>query len=200
RGAAPVAWAILNGEERTGVTVFRLVDRMDAGPILVQRQTAIDPTEACDDLEARLSRVGCDAIDATLQLLESDPNAAGELQDESQATPAPKLKKSDGYLHFDRPAGELALRCRAMWPWPGAKCRYRSADGRSEDLTISVAAAVPTTAPEPPGMMTSILTVATGEGTLEIHGLKPAGKRLMSWQEFVNGRHVQPGDRLEAID
>ena len=87
-----------------------------------------------------------------------------------------------------------------MWPWPGAKCRYCSADGRSEDLTISVAAAVPTAAPEPPGTITSILTVATGEGTLEIHGLKPAGRRLMSWQEFVNGRRVQPGDRLEAID
>jgi len=200
RGAAPVAWAILQGEKKTGVSVFRLVDRMDAGPILVQRETMIDPAETCGDLEARLARIGCDAIGAALRVLEGDPRTPGEPQDESQATRAPKLAKADGCLRFDVPAEQLALRCRAMWPWPGARCRYRAADGRSENLTVAVAAAIPTPASEPPGTMTPVLTVATAGGTLEIHSLKPAGKRLMSWQEFVNGRHVRPGDRLETID
>src|SRR5690606_30435820 len=134
RGAGPIQAAMLAGEEITGVTVFRLVDRMDAGPILVQRQTAIGPTETAEELEGRLARIGCDAIDATLSLLEKNLHAPGEPQDDAQATRAPKLTKADGYLRFDEPAERIALRCRAMWPWPGGRCRYVSADGRSEEV------------------------------------------------------------------
>lgn len=199
RGAAPIAHAILNGEELTGVTVFRLVDRMDAGPILVRRETMIGPDETADDLHARLSRIGCDAIDATLQLLEAEPDTPGEEQDERQATRAPKLAKSDGYLRFDEPASAVVRRCRAMWSWPGARCRYASAGGRIDDVTIERATAVPATVKLPPGTITDVLTVATGAGAIEIHTLKPAGKRLMSWQDFVNGRRVRAGERMEEV-
>src|SRR5207247_533564 len=101
RGAAPIQWAIINGHEQTGVTVFRLVERMDAGPILTQRQTAIGPDETADELHDRLARIGCDAVRAALRELEADPKRPGTAQDDSKATLAPKLKKTDRQIAFD---------------------------------------------------------------------------------------------------
>lgn len=199
RGAAPINWAILNGEPKTGVSVFRLVDRLDAGPVLIRRETMIGSTETAEELHGRLAGIACDAIGATMRLLEQDPQAPGEPQDESLASVAPRLSRADGLLRFDEPAERIALRCRAMWSWPGARCIYRGADGRVEEVIIATASAIPTPAAEPPGTITPLFTVATGQGTLEVHGLKPAGKRIMSWQDFVNGRHVRPGDRFEAL-
>ena len=199
RGAAPIARAILAGETRTGVTAFRLVDRMDAGPMLVKRETSIGPYETAEELYQRLAGVACDALDAALQLYEQDPLPPGEPQDESQATQAPRLTKAEGYLVFTESAEMISRRCRALWPWPGARCRFVAAGGRSADVTICVATAMPGPAAEPPGTITSILSVATGAGTFEIHSLQPAGKKVMSWQDFVNGRHVKPGDRFESI-
>lgn len=201
RGAAPINAAILAGETKTGVTVFRLVDRMDAGPILLTRQTMIGATETAGELHDRLARICCDAIGATLDLLEKQPDCPGEPQDETQATTAGKLKKSDGYLDFNDPAERLALLVRAMWPWPGARCRYVpvAGEGKPVELTLITATAVPKAATEPPGIITPVMTVATGQGELEIHSVQPAGSRSMSWQEFVNGRRTRPGDRLERI-
>ncbi len=199
RGAAPINAAILAGETRTGVTVFRLVDRMDAGPILVQRETMIASGETAGELHDRLAGIGCDAIDATLRLLSEKPNAPGEPQDESKATKAPKLSKLDGILRFDQPAEAIVRRCRAMWPWPGGRCRYVAANGRSEEIAIGAAAVAPSSTSAAPGTFTDVLTVAAAPGAVEIHAIQPAGKRLMSWQDFVNGRRVQPGDHLETI-
>ncbi len=199
RGAAPIHRAILEGEEKTGVSTFRIVEKMDAGPILVQRQTQIGPEETASELHDRLAGIGCDALDATLQLLEEDLDCPGEPQDETKVTYAPKLKKEDGYLRFDESAEDIARRCRAMWSWPGGHCRYVAASGKAVEVTLASVTPLPTEAQENPGTITQTLTVAAGKGSLEIHSLKPAGKRLMSWQDFVNGRHVKPGDRLESM-
>ncbi|HSW44847.1 MAG TPA: methionyl-tRNA formyltransferase [Phycisphaerae bacterium] len=199
RGAAPIARAMLAGEAKTGVTAFRLVDRMDAGPMLVKRETMIGRYETADELHGRLAGIACDALDAALKLYESDPLTPGEPQNESEATCAPKLSRADGRLDFNESAEAIGRRCRAMWPWPGARCRFVGA-GKSVDVTICSATANPAPAADPPGTITAVLTVATGGGTLEIHSLQPAGKRAMGWQDFVNGRHVQPGDRFESIE
>jgi methionyl-tRNA formyltransferase len=199
RGAGPIAAAMLAGETQTGVSVFRLVERMDAGPVLIRRFTRIASTETADELEYRLARIGCDALDATLKLHEQDVLPPGEPQDESQVSRAPKLSKADGFLRFEEPGERIALRCRAMWSWPGGRCRYVAADGRSEEVTFANVMPVPVTAEGPPGSITPVLTVATGQGCLEIHSLQPAGKRVMSWQDFVNGRHVRTGDRFESL-
>jgi len=198
RGASPISAAILAGDTETGVTVFRLVDPFDAGPILIQRTTKITPTETCGDLHDRLAGISCDALDTALKLHESEPLPPGKAQDESQVTLAPKLNKRDGYLRFDEPANKIALRCRAMWPWPGGRCRYVPVEGKPVDVTISTATALPKDAHVPAGTITDVLSVAAAAGTLEIHAIKPSGKRLMSWQDFVNGRHVKPGDRFET--
>ena len=200
RGAAPIARAILAGETKTGVTVFRLVDRMDAGPILIKRETMIGPYETAEDLHGRLAGVACDALHAAMRLYEADPLPSGEPQDESQATRAPKLSKREAQLDFNESADMIGRRCRAFWPWPGARCRFVGTDGTAVDVTICSATATPVSAAEPPGTVTAILTVAAGVGTLEIHSLQPAGKRVMGWQDFVNGRHVKPGDRFVNLD
>jgi len=196
RGATPVPRAILAGETKTGVTIFRLVDRMDAGPILVQRETMIGSYENAEELLGRLAGVGCDAIDAALKLHESDPLPTGEPQDESQVTCAPKLCTADGYVQFNEPAELIARKCRAFWPWPGVRCRYVPASGKSVDITLCAVTATAADDAAEPGIVTSVMTVATGAGCIEIHSLRPAGKKLMSWRDFVNGRHVQPGDKF----
>jgi methionyl-tRNA formyltransferase len=201
RGAAPFQWTIINGDEKAGVTVFRLVDRMDAGPIYTTRWTYVKEDERACELHDRLSRVGVDAVRATLDLLSENPNHEPAPQDEALATKAPKLSKQDGHLRFDRPAGEIANRVRGLWSWPGAKCVYQPADGpRSETVTLALARVGDRTAAgAPPGTLDARRYVATADGYLEVLEIKPDGARLMTFQEFVNGRHVRAGDRMLAI-
>jgi methionyl-tRNA formyltransferase len=199
RGAAPIHHAVLAGEERTGVTVFRLVDRMDAGPILLMRETRICPEETCGHWHDRLAGIACDAIDATLKLYERDPLPPGEEQEESLATRAPKISKADGHLRFDVPAEQVARRCRAMTPWPGARCRFVAMDGHATEVAFTSVSVVPGAGSTEPGLITEVLDIATSRDLLEVHGIQPAGKSEMSWQDFVNGRHVRPGDRFEPL-
>lgn len=206
RGAAPINWAIINGDHEAGVTVFRLVEKMDAGPVLVQRRTVIGDVETADELHDRLARIGCDAVRAAFDLLAAEPMTPGIPQDASKATVAPKLSKADGHIAFDQSASKVAHRICGLWTWPGASCRYQSADGhRDEVVTLARARAnegrprsAPTT--ESFGRITEILSVKTAEGELDILEIKPAGGRVMPWQDFVNGRHVAPGDRFVPIE
>jgi len=143
RGAAPVNWAILNGEDETGVTVFRLVEAMDAGPVLVMRRTAIRPAETAEELEARLSNLASDAVLTALAMFEAGDNPPMTAQDESKATRAPKLSRKDGYVDFTQSAKVAACRVCGLWPWPGAACDFVKADGsRRERVILCRAAAV----------------------------------------------------------
>ena len=202
RGAAPFQRAVLDGCEETGVTVFRLVERMDAGPVLVTRRTAVRPEETADELHDRLAAIGCDAIKAALPLFEHEiPD--GTPQDESQATRAPKLRKEDGVVDFNRPAVEVAAHICGMWSWPGATCRFVAADGqRSEPVILARARVVEAPGPPgdslSPGRIDDRLYVATADSFIELLEIKPQAGRVMPWPDFVNGRHVRPGDRFEA--
>jgi methionyl-tRNA formyltransferase len=199
RGRSPISWSILNGEMKTGVTVYRIADRPYAGPILVQRETMILPGETWTELHFRLARIACDAIDAALKTLALNPHFAGEAQDESKASPAPELKEIDGYLRFDEPAEMIALRCRAMWPKPGTLCRYVSKNGEVEHLQIVRATAERGTIQLLPGTITSEFKVATTEGFLQIQEIQPAKERVRSWQEFIRESRVSPGERFEPV-
>ncbi len=201
RGAAPFQWTILNGEEKAGVTVFKLVQRMDAGPILTTRWTSPKPEETADELHDRLAGIAVDAITGAMELYAADPNPPGEPQDDAAATQAPKLRKADGVIDFARPAAELAHFVCGMWGWPGARCRFTSSDGtRSEDVVLARARlAEGQTEPIPPGQLDSRLLVATADGMLELLEIKPAGGKLMTWPDFANGRHVKAGDRFTRV-
>lgn len=206
RGAAPIQWAVINGEGEAGVTVFRIVEKMDAGPILITRRTAIGADETSSDLHDRLARIGCDAVRETLKILEADPKTPGTPQDESLATKAPKLKKSDGHITFDAPATALASRINGLWDWPGAICRFVSADGK-RDERVTIARVRPYEGQSQSaandgelGRITQMMALQARDGAIEILEIKPAGKNLMSWPDFVNGRHVQPGDRFAPLE
>jgi methionyl-tRNA formyltransferase len=198
RGAAPINWAVLDGEEDTGVTVFRIVERMDAGPVLVTRWTSIKPEETAGELHDRLAGIGVDAVRSTLDLYSGGEAPPGTPQNDSAATRAPKLKKEHGIIAFDRPARQVARHILAMTPWPGATTRFEGKDGRWESLAMVRArpAETPDRPDVPPGVIDARRYVAVADGFLEVLEVKPSSGRIMTWMDYVNGRHVTPGDRF----
>ncbi|MBE0537086.1 MAG: methionyl-tRNA formyltransferase [Phycisphaerae bacterium] len=202
RGAAPVNWAIINGETESGVSIITLADRMDAGFILGEAAAEISPDETAESLHDRLAELG-----APLLLKTVDQIAAGvavyRTQDEAAVTFAPKLKKSDGNIDWSRPAEEIANRARGLWPWPGAQTDYAS--GRTSKctrVTIALARAVAYCGPDRGafGRLNADMNVICGAGALEIVTIKPAGGDLMAFKDFINGRSTQPGDVFLSIE
>jgi len=196
RGAAPINWALIRGHKRTGVTTFSLVDAMDAGPIYVQTPTDIRPDETAEELRARLADLGAEAACRTLDLLASG-EAVGKAQDHSQATPAPRMKKSDGRINWSAPAQRVCGLIRGTWPWPGGQTVLHRKQGKPVPVVIARAAPVGVAASGlPAGQLDEDLCVAAGEGRVRIEQIKPAGKRLMAWQDFAHGYRPVPGDRF----
>jgi methionyl-tRNA formyltransferase len=201
RGAAPINWAIINGETITGISIITLAEKMDAGQILAQSQTDIASDETAGQLHDRLAKMA-----APLLLKTVDQIAGGKAvyveQDHAKATLAPKLKKSDGFLDFTESAEILARKIRGFWPWPGASANYLSKKtGKPVRVTIALAKDHELSKPTlPAGMLDENLRVVCGAGLLEIKKIKPAGSALMDFKDFVNGRQTQPGDIFLKID
>lgn len=199
RGAAPVNWAIIRGFTRTGVTTFSLVDRMDAGPVYALEETETRPDETADELRDRLSALGADLVLQTLDMLASG-RATTRQQDERDATRAPRLSKADGWIDFRADAVTVRNRIHGTWPWPGGRATFERRDGPPVLVTIARAGAEHTRSAAEPGTINADLLVATGGGSLRIKQIKPAGKRLMEWRDFVNGYRVAEGDRFVQAD
>ncbi|UCC22863.1 MAG: hypothetical protein JSW23_01995, partial [Planctomycetota bacterium] len=120
----------------------------------------------------------------------------------SQATLAPKLKKSDGFLDFENPADALRRKILGFWPWPGASAVYTSKEAsKSVRVTIAMAGAVETSNPSSlqTGTLDESLNVICGQNALKIEKIKPDGSRLMDFADFVNGQHTKPGDTFTKI-
>ena len=190
RGAAPVQWSIIRGYEKTGVSVFSLVDKMDAGDIYTTVETEIHPGERADCLFERLDEIGKLAVLETLEMIESG-NASTTAQDESAATFAPKLVKEDGHLDFSLSATEIANRIHGTWPWPGGHAVFHHTGGKTQEVIIE-AVRVADGETGNSGTVDEDLMISTGR--LEIVELKPSGKRLMDWKAFCNGYRVAAGD------
>jgi len=201
RGAGPVNWAIINGLTETGVTAFSLVDKMDAGDVYIT-SPAIKIGEGVRSVELRetLAQLGAEVVLQTLALLESG-KAVATPQDNSKATLAPKLHKADGFIDFSAPAEQIVRLVRGTWDWPGAQANFCRADGKIIPVTIANARTVEIhnyngdgNKDKKPGEIDGDLYVGTGAGRMEILEIKPAGKRLMMWDDFVNGYRVNTGD------
>ena len=197
RGAAPVAWAIIRGCARTGVTTFSLVDKMDAGPMYLQAATDIDPNETGEELRRRLSIIGAELVCKTIELLSAGP-AAGTAQDESRATLAPRLQKTDGVIDWSTDATSIRNRIHGVWPWPAAHAVFVRRDGHALPVLIARAAADEDDSDAQPGTLDEKLRVAALNGAVRILEIQPAGKRVMSWRDFVNGQRAGPGDKFIA--
>jgi methionyl-tRNA formyltransferase len=202
RGAAPINWAIVNGESETGLSIITLADRMDAGDILAQCRTPIEVHETAGELHDRLAQMAAPLLMETLDKIENDA-VTYTRQDEFEASRAPKLKKSDGFLDFSRPAYLLADKIRGFWPWPGASAYHVSvATGRTTRVTLALAEVIWGSTPPQSvyGAFDDDLNVLCGDGKLGIRKIRPAGSGLMSFKAFVNGWRVLPGDRLTKIE
>lgn len=193
RGAAPVNWAIIRGCKITGVSTFRVVRKMDAGPIYLNQAAKIGPDETADELRTRLAELGTKVVCDTLDLLASGDAPCFE-QDEAEITLAPRLKKADGLLDFSADAESLHNLIRGTWPWPGGHSVFRRNDGQCYEVTIARASVAQGEAMGFPGCLDGELFVSTGKGRLCIEQIKPAGKKLMAWRDFVNGYRVDEGD------
>ncbi|HUT45444.1 MAG TPA: methionyl-tRNA formyltransferase [Sedimentisphaerales bacterium] len=201
RGAAPINWAIINGETTTGISIITLAEKMDAGQILAQSQTDIAADETAGQLHDRLAKMAAPLLLKTIGRI-ADGTAAYIEQDHAKATLAPKLNKSDGFLDFAEPAEVLARKIRGFWPWPGASANYiAQKTGKSIRITIAMAeVGAVREPPVPPGTLDENLNVVCGSGALNIKKIKPAGSALMAFKDFANGRQTQPGDSFVKID
>jgi len=202
RGAAPINWAIINGETQTGIGIITVAERMDAGKIIAQVQTEIGPDETAGELHNRLAQLAAPLLLKTLDQIANGTAVYAE-QDHSRATLAPKLKKSDGLLDFAEPAELLERKIRGFWPWPGASATYISKKtGKSVRVTIAMAEIVNTSNPSglPAGTLDENLNVICGQSALKIIKIRPDGSRLMDFKDFANGRQTKPGDMFTKID
>jgi len=202
RGAAPINWAIVRGETHTGNSIITLADKIDAGDILAQVSAEIGPQETAGELHDKLAQLAAPLLLETLAALETG-TATYTKQNDAEATFAPKLKKSDGFLDFSKPAEVLARKIRGFWPWPGAAASFTSERmQKSTRVVLALAEAVPgSNGPGlPVGTFDQERNVVCGAGRLRLQKIKPAGSGLMSFHAFVNGWHVQPGDRLTKIE
>ena len=204
RGAAPVQWAILAGDAVTGVSVIQMTPALDAGRVIVARETPIDATETAADLERRLAEIGAAAVPEAIDLLAAaGPGATvGVPQDAARATKAPRLSKADGIVDWSLPAAQIERKRRALDPWPRVASFLREGDGRTplrivlEDVAVGGdAAATPGATPPAPGTILSAddagIVVACGAGTrLVIRRLVPEGRKTMSAAEFLRGRSL----------
>lgn len=195
RGAAPVNWAIIRAYAETGVTIMRMVEAMDAGPVLLQRGCPVAPDVTAGTLESVLAELGAEALLEALDHIE-----AGEVQevpqDDSRATYAPKLSADEVRIDWTRPAAELGCWIRGCDPAPAAWTELSE-----ERVRLFTPCLEPTGDPAAPGEVVRAdpregLAVATGEGTLGVGEVQPAGKRRMKAVEWIRGRGVAVGQRF----
>jgi methionyl-tRNA formyltransferase len=199
RGAAPLQWAIVHGETRTGVTTMRIDAGLDTGDILLAKETGIGPEETAMELGARLAEMGADLLVETLAGLEAGAIVPRK-QDPSQATYAPLLKKEDGLIDWRQPAAAIHNRVRGWQPWPGAYTTFRG-----QTLHIWRARVVEgTPAGRPPGLAGHFSalkppSVNCGFDSLELVEVQLEGRRRMSAADFANGQRLTESDSLGAL-
>lgn len=197
RGASPIQTAVACGERETGVTLMRIVRRLDAGPVAGVERVAVGALDTAAEVEAKLAAASVPLVARALPRL-----AAGTLefvpQDESAATYCRKLDKEDGVLDFAAPATELAARVNGLYPWPGC-----AAECAGQLIKCGLAAAVDDGAPDPagagrrPGEVHGAdaegLLVATGRGWLQLRRLQRPGGRMLAAADFLRGCAIPPG-------
>ncbi len=197
RGAAPIQWAILNGEAETGVTIMKIDAGLDTGDIIAQELTPIHETDDAQTLHDRLAQMGAELLarvipDYVAGVLRPRP------QPQTGASYAPKIKKEDGKIDWTRPARAIWNQVRAFIPWPGAFTYFSTPAGPTL-LKIWRAEVVPGGTGTPGEILradNSGIEVACGKDALRILELQPQARRKMSAQEFIAGHKLCPGERL----
>jgi len=195
RGAAPINWAIINGDTETGMTTFFIDENVDTGAMIMTERIAIDPDETAGELSARMSETGAGLSLRTVDAIERG-EAVTMPQPDIQARPAPKLSKEDGIIDWHGSAQDIHNLVRGLDPWPGAY----TTDTRGM-LKIHRSALTHGEAGHEPGTVINAdrangLVVSCGEGALRLVEVQPEGKKAMDGASYVNGYRVKAGNRL----
>ena len=196
RGAAPVQWALLNGDAVTGVTIMRMNEGVDEGDILLQESIKIEYGDDAVSLQKKLAALGAELIDKTIELISSGEPVFIP-QDDKKVTYAPKLTKKDGEINWGLDAESIRNRVRACLPWPGAYTHHEKKMLKIWKCEVSSSQTQP---PLPPGTVQAItkngIVVSTANNYLVIKELQfENAKKLSAW-DFVQGHHLKIGDRL----
>ena len=198
RGAAPVQWAVINGETETGITTMLMDEGMDTGPMLLQERIVIEPQDTAGSLAPRLAELGGRLLVETIRQLKAGA-LTPRAQDNSQATMAPLLKKEDGVIDWTCSAQSIANRIRGLSPWPGAYTFLGQ-----DRWNIWCASAQPAQTKEQPGTIVDVtkhsMHIATGEGVLELIEIQTANSKRMTVAQFLAGHRVTVGVRLGMGD
>lgn len=199
RGAAPVQFAVINGETETGVTVFQIEPKLDAGPMLGIVRTEIGEQETAGELHDRLSELAAPLAVDVIDRIES--GSIEPIDQESAAvTLAPKLKKEDGLIDWARPVRLVSAQIRGVQPWPKPLTYWQQADGSKTPLLVTAVEPACGETQLPPGTVylddSGQFCVACGDGFAKILRVKPPGKREISGEEFARGYAIKSGDML----
>jgi methionyl-tRNA formyltransferase len=197
RGAAPIQWAVANGETETGVTTMRIDEGLDTGDILLQERVPILPQQTSVELSLVLAEVGAELMVRTLAGLEQGTLLATR-QDSTQATVAPILQREDGRIDWSRTAQQVFDRWRGFQPWPGAFTSFRGKKLILHGIRVVADAPGPGAAPRTLVRKANRLLVACGENTwLDLLELQMEGKRRMPVEAFLNGLSLADGEQLD---
>lgn len=191
RGAAPINWAVINGEKETGVTTFFLKQEIDTGDMLLQSSTPIGPNETAGDVHDRLMEVGASLVLATVQLIESEDYRTQQQQHEL-ATPAPKLFRENCAIDFNKPAKEVHNFIRGLSPYPTA---WTTLEGQTlkiirseiEEASHNFQAGTVLTDGK------KVLKIACASGYIHPTSLQLAGRKRMTFSDFLNGTKIESG-------
>lgn len=192
RGAAPIQWAIINGEKKTGVTTMVVTEKLDTGPLLLQQDTEIKDEDTQETLSKRLSEQGATLLTETLKGMRA--GTVRPVPQKDDASYAPPLKKRDGLIDWSMSAEGIFNLVRGLYPWPGACCHI-------DNETIKLIKVLPFDGKGTPGVIAKAgkneLIVGTGRGLISIAEVQPAGKKPMPVSAFVQGRRLKEGDCIQ---
>jgi methionyl-tRNA formyltransferase len=195
RGAAPIQWAIANGEQVTGVTTMRIDEGLDTGDILLQKDLAILNEDTAETVSPRLAAIGADLMIETLRGL-AEGTIRPEAQKNDEATLAPILKKEDGRIDFSLNAHEIYNRLRAFQPWPGAFTTFRR-------KALNITAAKPSGEHVPQAELLvkddRLFVGCDNSSALELLELQPEGKKRISARDFMHGYRPDLGEKLGEL-
>ena len=194
RGAAPIQWAVLDGEEKTGITTMYMEKGLDTGDMIDKAEVVLDKKETAGSLHDKLMVLGADLLLETLKKLE-DGTAVREKQNDEESCYAKMLSKDMGQIDFTKSAKEIECLIRGMNPWPSA---YTSLDGKT--MKVWEADVLDAQSKEEPGTIVEVnkkeIIVATGSNDLALHEIQLAGKKRMEVQAFLLGYQVEAGTKL----
>ena len=198
RGAAPINWAIINGDKETGVTTMKMDAGLDTGDTLLSWKAPIRDEDDAQSLHDTLAREGARLVLETLRQLK-EKNLQPVPQDSSLSSYAPKLRKEDGLIDWSKSAGEIHNRIRGLEPWPGA---YTFS--KSKRLRICKTEMAPSDSGDQVGKIARVsdhgIEVGTGDGRIIVTQLQPEGKKRMAAKSFLAGHKINPGDEWASSE